>query len=502
MLFRSTNPRDDQVFAASSSPLTGDTDQGVTVPLDGLSPNTKYKARVVASNSKGSDTGDEITFTTTGDGYTRSITGTDGTGNDAGWRMLALPAAGQKRAALEGDLEFSVNSGSILYRWTTGSWAAQTASGDNLPRGRGFMLYFFDDALDPIGAEGLPLAVGTGSENQSEDKTVDGLSTSETYHLLGNPYDQAFDLASLAGGDLSAAGFQKTVQIWDPGSQSYTAVTQGNTGDEVAAWQGFFVERTTEGEGQSSLTFAASGKQGNDGDLIGSQSAALADTKRGDEKRLRLGLRLAVVDTTESDTGPPSPKADAAAPSRPVPDSLTAEAAAQSSDGVQAAEAEADTVGTGRLGLLLSSGAKPGWDAYEASQLGPPGRGQAAVTLSSPLARDGEQSPIQRALASEPYPGESASVTVPVSMQARAGSGQATLRLPDAQREQVPPGWALRLTDTRAGEQADLLTEGTCSRCDLERRIVACPLPARACMETGTVTAAFSLGYGSLARAR
>jgi hypothetical protein len=44
-------------------------------------------------------------------------------------------------------------------------------------------------------------------------------------------------------------------------------------------------------------------------------------------------------------------------------------------------------------------------------------------------------------------------------MQARAGSGQATIRLPDAQREQVPSGWALRLTDTRAGEQADLLTE-------------------------------------------
>ena len=271
------------------------------------------------------------------------------------------------------------------------------------------MLYFFDDVIDPIDAEGLPLAVGTGSENQSEDKTVDGLSTSETYHLLGNPYDQAFDLASLADGDLSAAGFQETVQIWDPSDGGYTFITQGDPGDEIAAWQGFFVERTTEGEGQSSLTFAASGKQGDDGDLIGSQSAtkataSLTDSKRSEEKRLRLDLRLTVTDSTSS-AEPPSPQATAtqatatqatatqAAPSRPVPDSLTAETAAtqssnQSSDGAQAAEAEADTVGTGRLGLLLSSEANAGWDAYEASQLGPPGGGSRPSRSAARWSRD------------------------------------------------------------------------------------------------------------------
>ena len=102
-------------------------------------------------------------------------------------------------------------------------------------------------------------------------------------------------------------------------------------------------------------------------------------------------------------------------PSREPPDSLAGSAAAQSSNQSSDA-AQVDTIGTGRLGLLLSSGAKPGWDAYEASQLGPPGGGTAVVTLSSPLERGSDES-IQRALASEPYPGENAAVTVPVSMQ-------------------------------------------------------------------------------------
>jgi hypothetical protein len=285
------------------------------------------------------------------------------------------------------------------------------------------MLYFFDDVIDPIDAEGLPLAVGTGPEDQSTDKTVSNLAQSETFHLLGNPFDVAFDLSEL---NLSGQGFQETVQIWNPSDGGgYTQVTQSSDdSDVIGAWQGFFVERdpnaSTDG---TSLTFSTAGKQGGPGTIIGSQSAALADTKRSEEKRLRLGLQLAVLDTTSGDTAPPSPKADAAAPSRPVPDSFATEAAAQSNtesdEAAQAAEAEADTVGTGRLGLLLSSGAKPGWDAYEASQLGPPGGGQAAVTLSSPLERGSDES-IQRTLASEPYPDESASVTVPVSLRANA----------------------------------------------------------------------------------
>ena len=207
--------------------------------------------------------------------------------------------------------------------------------------------------------------------------------------MLGNPFGVAFDLSEL---NLSAQGFQQTVQIWDPSDGgSYTTVTQsGDQSDVVGAWQGFFVERdpdaSTDG---TSLTFSTAGKQGGPGTIIGSQSATLAeaksDTKRSEEKRLRLDLRLTVTDSTSS-AEPPSPQATApqatapqAAPSRPVPDSLAAEAAAtqtaatQSSDGAQAAEAEADTVGTGRLGLLLSSEATGGWDAYEASQLGPPG---------------------------------------------------------------------------------------------------------------------------------
>ncbi|MFB6351149.1 MAG: hypothetical protein ABEK29_05095, partial [Bradymonadaceae bacterium] len=166
-VYPTADPSEVRTVAASASPLGGATGQSVTVSLSGLVPDTEYEARVIASNAEGGARGDYVTFTTPSDGYARRIKGTDGTGNDAGWRMLALPAAGKTRATLEGDVTFSVGTGSILYRWTAGAWSAQTNSSDALPRGRGFMLYFFDDVLDPIDSRGLPLAVSTDPEDQS-----------------------------------------------------------------------------------------------------------------------------------------------------------------------------------------------------------------------------------------------------------------------------------------------------------------------------------------------
>jgi hypothetical protein len=51
--------------------------------------------------------------------------------------MLSLPAAGKTRVALEDDREFSVGSGSVLFRWDERAqdWVAQTSSTDPLPRG-------------------------------------------------------------------------------------------------------------------------------------------------------------------------------------------------------------------------------------------------------------------------------------------------------------------------------------------------------------------------------
>ncbi|MFB6272447.1 MAG: T9SS type A sorting domain-containing protein [Salinibacter sp.] len=471
--FPTAAPSDVTTVTASASPLSTDdfTTRDVSVALSGLQPDTEYDARILASNSSGSEQA-RVVFTTDA-GYTRTISGQDGTGNDAGWRMLALPAAGKARSALEDDLTFATNSGSILYRWTSGSWTAQTSSGDALPRGKGFMLYFFDDVIDPIGSEGLPIATSTGGEDQSSNTQVTGLGQSKTFHLVGNPFDVAFDLSEL---NLSAQGFQTSVQIWDPSSQSYTTVTQSDDdSDVIGAWQGFFVERSTQGEGGTSLTFPTAGKQSGDGDLIGSQSAhAVAEAKSTNEHRLRLDLRLAAIDTTGRDASPPSPSTQMAPQvslARPPAAFDTIEGSAAKTQAAAQSSSEADTIATGQLGLLLSESASAGWDGAEATQVDPPGGGPPAVTLSSPLKRSSDASPLpQRALASEPYPsgnGSPSAVTLPVSAQVPEGSyaagATARVGLPEARREelswQLPEGWALRLTDTQTGEHTDLLSE-------------------------------------------
>ncbi|WP_259085716.1 cadherin-like domain-containing protein [Salinibacter ruber] len=189
--------------------------------------------------------GPEATFRIAVDPSTHrtTIRGTDGTGNDTGWRLLA-PPSNTTRRAFEDDLAFGVNSEPLLYTWDGTEWTPATDSSAALPRGEGFILYFFDDKVDPISADGLTLDIPDLNEDQTADVTVDGLDASRSLHLLGNPYDVAFDLGALAGGDLSGRGFQNTVQVWDPsGGGQWTLITQGEPDDTIPAWQGFFVER-------------------------------------------------------------------------------------------------------------------------------------------------------------------------------------------------------------------------------------------------------------------
>ena len=458
-----SDPSDVRTFTDGDGPFTGDSDQSVTVSIEGLTPNTEYEARVIASNAKGGDRGSFVTFTTTADGYVRRVKGTDGTGNDAGWRMLALPAAGKTRAALEGEVTFSAGSGSILYRWDGAAqdWVAQTSSSDALPRGTGFMLFFFDDFIDPIDADGIPLAIGTGSEDQSADMTVSGLDAGTTFHLVGNPFDVAFDLSAL---NLASQGFQTTVQVWDPSTASFTSITQGDPDDAIAAWQGLFVERNPNADTDgTSLTFSASGKQSANGSLIGSNAAPMlaregAAPSKAASDRTRMTLRLVVTDSTASGGGPPRPSAQAV-PARDT----TAPASTPSSSAPAPKDATVDTVATDRIALLVVEGAQPGWDAFEASQVDPPGG--TGATVSSPLlrARGSDSTLVRRALASEPMParlsGSDAVVEVPVSVRSAGISGRATIRGPENLQAQLPDGWTAQLVDTHTEARVDLQAE-------------------------------------------
>ena len=333
------------------------------------------------------------------------INGTDGTGNDTGWRLLAPPSSAT-RSDLEDDLDFTVDSGTLLHTWDA-QWVPATSSSTSLPRGKGFILYFFDDNTDPIPADGLTLDVPDGGENQTEDVTVDGLNQNNDYHLLGNPYDVAFDLGHLAGGDLPGNGFQNTVQIWDPsGGGQWMAITQGETDDNVAAWQGFFVERAPGGE-QTSLTFNAKGRQSGPGSLVGNKTQRPSTAA---EEQAQVELALSV-------------------------------------------EHNGDTIAQEGITLLFHEEAETGWDAYEASQLPPPSGG-AYATVNSPLLRDGDF--VRRALASEPFPAGSTPITSPLSVQSVGAAGTATLRWPESKRGALSPGWDVKLIDTATGTTVDL----------------------------------------------
>ena len=63
-IYPTSDPSAVRTLADDDNPLTGYTDQSVTVSLTGLRPDTEYRARVLATNSKGSAEGSSVTFTT------------------------------------------------------------------------------------------------------------------------------------------------------------------------------------------------------------------------------------------------------------------------------------------------------------------------------------------------------------------------------------------------------------------------------------------------------
>lgn len=354
--------------------------------------------------------------------YAMTVTGEDGTDNDAGWRMLALPAAGATRGDLADDIDLTAVSG-MLYQWDGTQWVAKTEASDPLPRGTGLILYFFDDETDPVTTTGLSLDVDQGTEDQTVDKQVTALNQQDEWHLMGNPYDVGFDLGSFAGGDLGTAGFQATVQVWDPGAQEYRQIIQGTSGDDLSAWQGFFVQRSTMGEGQTSLTFGAGGRQSGSGSLIGSKSRALVATS-------------------------PSSKTE----------NVSSGGGGMLALQLQMSDNDGSLINTDRVTYWSNRRAKTGYDAYEAEDLSPPDGGSYA-TATLPIRKD--DALVHRALGAGPSfsVGASPKRTVPLSVRSTGTGGTATLAWPESLRSRVPENWTVQLIDTEADSTVDLRSE-------------------------------------------
>jgi hypothetical protein len=410
---------------AAESPLTGAGSQSVTATATGLTAGTEYTVRLIATNTAGKSTSGDETFTTQ---VQTVVSGTNGTGNDTGYRMLAVPSTATQ-ADLEDDLDFNVNAGALLHTYAGGSWNAGTSS-TTLERGKGFVLYFFDDATDEVTASGIALDIPDGGENEDADVTVTGLSNAFAYQVLGNPYSVAYDLTGLAGGDLTTAGFQGSVLIWNPSLGAYETLTPGDPGAEIAAWQGFVVQRSTVGTGAEQVTFASSGRLTGSGSLIGSTEAlvASADSVQADPLAKRAPSSAA-----KSSTTPAIVRLD-----------LTVNGTSTWRD---------------RLAVRFDDRSTAAWDAFDLEDTAPP-VGGAYVTLTAPIDRGGRAVP--RMQAAEPM-GASVEVNLPVTIRPvptteANPSGTATIAWPQGLRDQVPADWLVELVDTQSGTRTDLRT--------------------------------------------
>lgn len=325
------------------------------------------------------------------------VSGTAGTGNDTGWRMFAPPVTGATRADISNDINLSATTGSALYSYD-GGYVAVTNDATALPNGRGYLLYIFDDATEPIGAGGV--AITFAGSPPITDVAVGSLNVNNRWHLLGNPFGAAFDLSSL---DLVAEGFQATVQIWDWSIGSWTLVTQdAGVTDVIAKGQGFFAERSVIGAGGTTLTFLAAG-QTTGGNLIGG--------KRGSAAPVHVAFHLEAVDASGT---------------------------------VRAGDSTAR--------LLFEEAASEGWDPWDASRLAPPFASEYALLAMTGL-RSG--APVDQAQRSHPvtWTGDA---SFPVVIRTKGDFSRFRIRWPSL--ESVPPHWTLSLRDATTGAEVDLRT--------------------------------------------
>lgn len=362
----------------------------------------------------------------------------------AGWRMLAAPYDGltvQDLAAM--NLVQGIAGGQYagaranLYTGyddaepNNNGYTRPPGMGTELGAAQGFIWRFDDEARAP---EAVPvpftLSAPAGSTPRTSDVTVSTADTDQTYFLLGNPYDTAYDLAGLSlnadADDDGAQDFSNVVHIWDPATEagdntgdggqpgSYRTLTRG--ADRVAVWQGFFVERNdADGATATSVTFAQSGQQAGAG-------VGIFDAPRFDAPRAQ----------TASAGAPPA--------YRRLPLRLTATDAA----GRVVAHDAAAT-------LFFHEDAADGWDAYDATKLSPL---SGAATLAFVGAKGAEQER-RKAQESRAFQPEGA-VEVPLAVTAAAEAAAHELAWPQRAWENIPDGWALTLTDHAAGTAVDL----------------------------------------------
>jgi len=330
--------------------------------------------------------------------------GADGT--DKGWRDMGLPVTGAAVEDVErrkGEVGLENISRWGVWRDINDTWTRLSAT-DLLPAGRGFTVYLFDkneSAIDPS----LTFTTTAGSRVGQNDVTVgdetpaaDGeLAQSAQFHFLANPYGVPYDLIRLEdSGNLN--GFQTIVQIWDY-KDGYQLVDLTNDNTGITAWQAFYIERTTIGEGPTQLTFPSEGRlpdASNTNPFFGSK------TNGRSEQAARVPLTLTAEDTQGNEV-------------------LRDEAAR----------------------VLFHPNASGDWDRYDASKLTPPTNKYAVI---GPVGQTRGADSTMKAQESRSLPSDG-SVEVPVGLEVKNYTGPLTLSL--GETVDVPEDWTITLVDTK-----------------------------------------------------
>ena len=338
-----------------------------------------------------------------------------------GWRLLAAPGGGVTVADLA-DVnlvqgvtgEYPAASDTLFLDYGgggTGTYGAATSASDDVPAGKGFLWYWYDEAFGPFD-EGtsqsrelsgftLPL-IGT---EQTADVTVTRTrNDGDNFYMLGNPFQQAFDVAGISSSNTTLSA---SFLVYDPElGLGSTGLTSGGyievtDGDLIAVWQGVFAQVTAYSTaGDPSFTYAAASR---------SPSATPVIYAREAPRPTTVALML-TGEGTGAD-GAPVPVVDAVTKAR------------------------------------FRDGATPAFDRYDLSELAPPNAASALLAFSAE--RDGE--PTRLGIHSLP-----ATLSGPVVLPVEFSTSAAGTFDVAGELVSVPEGWTASLRDLQTGSIADL----------------------------------------------
>lgn len=330
----------------------------------------------------------------------REVTG------DEGWRMLSAPtedldvltlARQNQVQGVSGD-EIDISGDPNIFEFTgENEWQAPAAQDDKLNPGEGFIWYLWDND-NVLPSKPLPMGLVSKGDVPDSDVTV-SLHTDEVgagdeyWNLVGNPFGQDLDISDI--GDWADGDLESVVgQVWDHNAGSYQQI---NAEDDVAAFQGFFIENKDATE----LTIPESATTGD----------ATFYREENDDTRL-ISLQLSGED-------------------RSTEQKLVDNAA----------------------NVYFNPEASFGWDMWSASKLMPLTQQYAILSLKGE--RDGEE----RNLSQHSLPTDLDDVvTIPLEIKSTPDvSGDFTIDIESL--ENIPEQWQITVSNEETGETYDLIHE-------------------------------------------